>query len=267
MYATIELKKLLSGVIILLAVLIPGTLYLMARQNQNSAIEAGAWGLSFQTPGQPPKADATADQLKPYDAKYIGDTSRKTIYLTFDCGYENGNTGTILDVLKQHNAPAAFFVVGNYITSAPDLVRRMAEEGHTVGNHTWSHPDMSAISDKTAFSQQLQQVKDAYQDCTGAEMPDYYRPPQGVYSHDNLKMAQELGYKTVFWSLAYVDWKQDEQPTEEYAMEKLTQRIHNGAVVLLHNTSSTNAAILDRILTKWEEMGYSFGTLDELFAD
>ena len=150
MYVTIELKKLLSGAAILLAVLIPGTLYLMARQNQNQngAIEAGSWGLSFQTPGQPPRADATADQLKPYDAKYIGDTSQKTVYLTFDCGYENGNTGTILDVLKQHNAPAAFFVVGNYITSAPELVKRMAEEGHIVGNHTWSHPDMSAISDK-----------------------------------------------------------------------------------------------------------------------
>ena len=196
MYATIELKKLLSGVAILLAVLIPGTLYLAARQNRAEAIETGSWGLSFQNPGQPPKADATADQLRPYDAKYIGDTSRKTIYLTFDCGYENGNTGTILDVLKQHNAPAAFFVVGNYITSAPELVKRMAEEGHIVGNHTWSHPDMSAISDKAAFSRQLQQVKDAYRDCTGAEMPNYYRPPQGVYSEENLKMAQELGYQT-----------------------------------------------------------------------
>ena len=197
MYATIELKKLLSGVAILLAVLIPGTLYLAARQNRAEAIETGSWGLSFQTPGQPPKADATADQLRPYDAKYIGDTSRKTIYLTFDCGYENGNTGTILDVLKQHNAPAAFFVVGNYITSAPELVKRMAEEGHIVGNHTWSHPDMSAISDKAAFSRQLQQVKDAYRDCTGAEMPNYYRPPQGVYSEENLKMAKDLGYRTV----------------------------------------------------------------------
>lgn len=267
MYATIELKKLLPTAAILLAVLIPGAMYLAARREAEPVIETGAWGLSFQTPGQPPRADATADELKAYDAKYIGDTSQKTIYLTFDCGYENGNTGTILDVLKQHNAPAAFFVVGSYITSAPELVRRMQQEGHIVGNHTWSHPDMSAISEESAFAAQLQQVKDAYRDCTGAEMPDYYRPPQGVYSQDNLKMAQRLGYKTVFWSLAYVDWKQDQQPTEEYAMEKLNQRIHNGAVVLLHNTSSTNAKILDQILTKWEEMGYTFGTLDQLFAD
>ena len=264
MYATIELKKLLSGVIILLAVLIPGTLYLMARQNQNSAIEAGAWGLSFQTPGQPPKADATADQLKPYDAKYIGDTSRKTIYLTFDCGYENGNTGTILDVLKQHNAPAAFFVVGNYITSAPDLVRRMAEEGHTVGNHTYSHPDMSAIADAESFRQELEKNEALYREVTGQEMPKLYRPPQGKFCESNLRMAQQLGYRTVFWSLAYVDWYQDDQPTKEEAFAKLLPRVHPGAVVLLHSTSSTNAAILDELLTRWEELGYSFGRLEEI---
>lgn len=267
MYMTISLKKLLSATAMALAILIPGVLYLQLRQDSQPVLETGAWGLSFQNPNQPPVADATADELGVYDAKYIGNTQEKTIYLTFDCGYEAGCTETILDVLKAHNAPAAFFVVGNYIESQPDLVQRMAQEGHTVGNHTWSHPDMSAISDKTAFSQQLQQVADAYKACTGEEMKLYYRPPQGIYSEDNLKMAQELGYKTVFWSLAYVDWKTDNQPTEEYAMEKLTQRIHDGAVVLLHNTSTTNAAILDKLLTTWEGMGYSFGTLDALFAD
>ena len=123
------------------------------------------------------------------------------------------------------------------------------------------------ISDKTAFSQQLQKVRDAYQACTGREMPMYYRPPQGVFSQENLEMAKELGYKTVFWSLAYVDWKTDAQPTEREAMEKLTSRIHNGAVVLLHNTSTTNAAVLDQLLTRWEEMGYTFGSLDQLFEN
>ena len=168
MYATIELKKLLSGVIILLAVLIPGTLYLMARQNQNSAIEAGAWGLSFQTPGQPPKADATADQLKPYDAKYIGDTSRKTIYLTFDCGYENGNTEPILDALKKHNAPATFFVVGHFLETAPEIAKRMVEDGHTVGNHTYHHPDMSSISDLASFQKEMDDVSKLFSEITGS---------------------------------------------------------------------------------------------------
>lgn len=232
-----------------------------------SALKTGSWGLSFRQEGAPPIGNAGADQLRQYDAVYIGDTSRKVLYLTFDAGYENGCTAQILDALKKHQAPAAFFLVGNYIEKNPDLVRRMVEEGHTVGNHTWNHPDMSKIADKAAFAEQLQKVRDAYQDCTGQEMPLYYRPPQGVYSAENLKMAQELGYKTVFWSLAYVDWKQDQQPGEAEALEKLNSRIHPGAVVLLHNTSSTNAAILDRLLTGWEQQGYCFGTLDELFAD
>ena len=270
MYVTIELKKLFPWVAILLAVLIPGTMYLTARDKlpaDTETLATGSWGLSFQTPNQPPVGNATADELAVYDTKFIGNTQEKTIYLTFDCGYENGCTEQILDVLKAHNAPAAFFVVGNYITSAPDIVRRMAQEGHTVGNHTWSHPDMSSIADKDAFSEQLQKVRDAYRECTGQEMPMYYRPPQGIYSQENLKMAQELGYKTVFWSLAYVDWKTNQQPEESAALEKLNSRIHPGAVVLLHNTSTTNAAILDRLLTGWEQQGYTFESLDQLFAN
>lgn len=264
MYLTISMKKILGTAVILLAVLIPTVLLLQSRSS--TALTTGAWGLSFQQKNKPPVADASAQELQVYDAKYIGDTEKKTVYLTFDCGYEAGYTAAILDVLKAHNAPAAFFVVGNYIESQPELVCRMAQEGHIVGNHTWSHPNMSSITDKTTFSHQLQKVSDAYQACTGTEMPKFYRPPQGVYSQENLKMAQELGYQTVFWSLAYVDWKQDDQPTADYAIEKLTDRIHNGAVVLLHNTSSTNCQVLDQVLTCWEQMGYEFGTLDELFA-
>jgi peptidoglycan-N-acetylmuramic acid deacetylase len=265
MYLTVDLKRLGPWLGMLLGILIPVGLYLGYSGGEQAVLETGSWGLSFQTPGQAPVGNATADQLAAYDAKFLGDTQDMTIYLTFDCGYENGNTAAILDVLQAHDAPAAFFVVGNYLETAPDLVRRMAAEGHTVGNHTWSHPDMSGISDQAAFSAQLEQVRDAYRDITGEEMECYYRPPQGIYSQENLEMAQSLGYKTVFWSLAYVDWLQDDQPDEDAALEKLTARIHPGAVVLLHNTSSTNAKILDRLLTRWEEMGYKFGTLEELF--
>lgn len=267
MYITIDAKRILRWAAMFLAILIPGGMYLSMKSTRRDILETGSWGLSFQTPGQAPVGNATQDQLKRYDAKFIGNTQSSTIYLTFDCGYETGCTAGMLDVLKAHNAPAAFFVVGNFLEAEPDLIRRMVAEGHTVGNHTWSHPDMSAISDEAAFSQQLQQVRDAYQSLTGQEMPPYYRPPRGVYSEENLRMAQSLGYRTVFWSLAYVDWNQDAQPSEAEAMDKLTSRIHNGAVVLLHNTSTTNAAILDRLLTRWEEMGYRFGTLDQLFAD
>ena len=228
-------------------------------------LETGSWGLSFRTEGAAPMGTAGSAQLQKYDAVYLGDTTKKVIYLTFDAGYENGCTEKILDALKKHNAPAAFFLVGNYLEQNSDLVRRMVDEGHIVGNHTMHHPDMSKISDPDAFKKELQDLEALYRQITGKEMPRYYRPPQGIYSEENLRMAKELGYKTVFWSLAYVDWNNDSQPTAEQAYAKLLPRIHNGAVVLLHSTSKTNAAILDELLTKWEGMGYSFASIDQLF--
>ena len=228
--------------------------------------EAANWGLSFQEEGQRPVGNATVAELQPYHAYYAQDTNEKIIYLTFDCGYENGNTPAILDALKKHQVTATFFTVGTFLEAEPDLVKRMVAEGHTLGNHTWHHPDMSAISTIDAFSEELSSTADAYRQITGEEMPHYYRPPQGKYSTENLQMAKDLGYSTFFWSLAYVDWYQDNQPSKEEAFAKLLGRIHPGAIVLLHNTSSTNAAILDELLTRWEEMGYHFGTLQELIA-
>lgn len=222
------------------------------------------WGLSFQTEGQPPIGNASSDQLAQNNACYLGDTNKKTIYLTFDAGYENGYTPAILDTLKKHQAPAAFFVVGNYIETAPDLVKRMVEEGHIVGNHTYHHPDMSKIADKAAFQKELDDLAALYQKTTGQEIPKFYRPPQGKFSEENLRQANALDYKTIFWSLAYVDWYTDNQPTHEEAFGKLLPRIHDGSIVLLHSTSKTNAEILDELLTKWEEMGYSFGSLNDL---
>lgn len=222
------------------------------------------WGLSFQEEGKPPVANTTVEELKQFDAYYMQNTEENNIYLTFDCGYENGNTAPILDALKKHNAPATFFIVGNFLSTSPDLVRRMTEEGHTVGNHTFHHPDMSKISSIDAFSKELKDLEDLYKETTGKEMVKYYRPPQGKYSESNLKMAQDLGYQTFFWSLAYVDWYQDKQPSSEEAFQKLLGRIHPGAIVLLHSTSSTNAAILDELLSKWEEMGYQFQSLEYL---
>lgn len=226
--------------------------------------EADNWGLSFPNEGSMPVGNASIEELSKYDAWYAQDTEDKIIYLTFDCGYENGNLPPILDALKAHGVSATFFAVGTFLESNPDLIKRIAQEGHTVGNHTWHHPDMSAISTKEAFEEELNSTAQKYQEITGQEMPRFYRPPQGKYSAQNLQMAKELGYQTFFWSLAYVDWYQDNQPTKEEAFEKLLGRIHPGAIVLLHSTSSTNAAILDELLTKWEEMGYHFGTLQEL---
>ena len=232
----------------------------------SSALSTGSWGLSFRQEGAPPIGNAGKDQLRQYQAAYIGNTNEKVLYLTFDAGYENGCTAKILDTLKEKQVPAAFFLVGNYIRQSPDLVRRMVAEGHTVGNHTMHHYDMSKLQDKAAFSRELTDLEALYRQVTGQDMEKYYRPPQGIYSEENLKMAKELGYKTLFWSLAYVDWNNDAQPTREAAFAKLLPRTHNGAVVLLHSTSKTNAEILGELIDKWKAMGYRFGTLEELFS-
>ncbi len=232
----------------------------------SSALTTGSWGLSFRQEGAPPIGNAGKDQLRQYQAAYIGNVGEKVLYLTFDAGYENGCTAKILDTLKEKQVPAAFFLVGNYIRQSPDLVRRMVAEGHTVGNHTMHHYDMSRLSDKAAFSKELTDLEALYKETVGQELPKFYRPPQGIYSEENLKMAQELGYKTLFWSLAYVDWNNDAQPTREAAFAKLLPRTHNGAVVLLHSTSKTNAEILEELIDKWKEAGYRFGTLEELFS-
>ena len=230
----------------------------------NDLLATENWGLGFGKDGSQPTGNASAAELAEYDAYFVGNTQEKVIYLTFDCGYENGNTEAILDALKKHNAPATFFVVGHYLESAPELVKRMVEEEHTVGNHTYHHPDMSKISDKASFQKEMDDVKSLYKEITGQEIAMYYRPPQGKYSTSNLQMAKDLGYSTFFWSLAYVDWNVDKQPSHEEALDKLCRRIHPGAIVLLHNTSKTNGEIMDELLSKWEEMGYTFGTLEDV---
>lgn len=229
--------------------------------------EASSWGLSFRREGARPEGNADINELKQYNAYYAEDTDEKVLYLTFDAGYENGNTPAILDALKKHGAPAAFFVVGNFIEDEPELVKRIVEEGHIVGNHTMTHPDMSAISTQESFQEELAGVEKLYEDLTGEPMTRFYRPPRGVYSISNLAMADNLGYATFFWSLAYVDWNQEQQPSREEAFSKLLPRVHPGAIVLLHSTSSTNAEILDELLTKWEAMGYSFAPLTQLTGE
>ena len=233
-------------------------------QETSSAAQSTGWGLSFQEEGKRPAGNASIDDLKQYNAYYASDTDQKIIYLTFDAGYENGNTPAILDALKKHQAPAVFFVVGNFIKDNPDLIRRILADDHIIGNHTMTHPDLPQISSMDAFQKELQDVEELYTSLTGEAMTKFYRPPRGIYNTENLSMAKELGYSTFFWSLAYVDWIQDQQPSREEAFQKLLTRIHPGAIVLLHNTSSTNAEILDELLTKWEEMGYEFHSLKEL---
>ena len=231
---------------------------------RRNILPTASWGLSFRQEGAPPVGNADRQQLRQFDAAYLGDPSQKVLYLTFDAGYENGSTEKILDILKEQQVSAAFFLVGNYIEKNADLVRRMEAEGHIVGNHTMHHKDMSKLTDEAAFAKELQDLEALYQETVGKPMPKYYRPPQGIYSQDNLRLAQKLGYRTVFWSLAYVDWNNDSQPTREQAFKKLLPRTHPGAVILLHSTSKTNAEILGELIEQWKAEGYRFGTLEEL---
>lgn len=222
------------------------------------------WGLSFGEEGTQPVGNASREELELFDAYFMGNAEEKVIYLTFDCGYENGNTEPILDALKKHNVQATFFVVGHFLEAAPELVVRMVEEGHTVGSHTYNHPDITTLDGPEAFQEEMDAVKEKFEEVTGRELAMYYRPPEGKCSSENLRAAKELGYSTFFWSLAYVDWDTEKQPSHKEALEKLTSRIHPGAVVLLHNTSQTNGEILDELLTEWEKLGYTVRPLDEL---
>ena len=250
----------------LILIAVAAAMVLAIGQFASQVVTTGSWGLSFQNAGKAPAGPTDQSTLKKYDAVYVGDGKEPVLYLTFDAGYENGHTEKILDTLQKHDVKAAFFLVGNYLQKNADLVRRMVAEGHIVGNHTMTHPDMSAIREKEAFQKELEGLETLFKEVTGKDLPKYYRPPQGIYSEDNLKMAKELGYKTVFWSLAYKDWDNAKQPSADYALGKLIPRSHNGAVILLHSTSQTNAEVLDQLLTQWKNAGYRFETIDKLFA-
>lgn len=231
---------------------------------ESNILYEGNWGLGFGEVGSKPTGNATAQELAIYDAYYVGDTEEKVIYLTFDAGYENGYTEAILEALKNQEVAATFFIVGHYLESAPELVKQMVADGHTVGNHTYHHYDMSKISDQATFEKEMRDLEVLYEEVTGEILAMYYRPPQGKYSESNLKMAQSMGYETFFWSLAYVDWYQDKQPSHEEAFKKLVDRIHPGAIVLLHSTSQTNGEIMEELIIKWKELGYTFAALDQV---
>lgn len=229
-----------------------------------TSVSATDWGLWYGAgANQIPRGEDTMQTLAQYGSYFMGDAKEKKIYLTFDCGYENGNTSKILDILKKHHAPATFFMVGDFLDTAPELTRRIAAEGHLVGNHTAHHPNMSKVSAER-FDRELKDLEEQYEQVTGQKLDRFYRPPEGSYTYSNLKRAQDLGYHTILWSVAYADWDTKKQPAPVAAIKQLNSRIHNGAIVLLHVISSTNMVILDELLTGWEKQGYTFAYLSQL---
>ena len=186
------------------------------------------------------------------------------MYLTFDFGYENGNTKRILDTLRDKNVKASFFVLAHPINKETELVKRMFNEGHAVCNHTMTHKNMAHIKDKAEFARELTGLEELCKLKTGYDLDRYYRPPEGSFSEENLKFASEMGYKTVFWSFAYADWDNDDQPSADNAISLIRENTHNGAVILLHPTSKTNADILGELIDIWRENGYEFRTVKDL---
>lgn len=214
-----------------------------------------------------PKFSANCNMIEKYNGFYIDkksiETGKKVLYLTFDAGYENGNISKILDVLKEESVPSAFFILDNVILKNTELVKRMADEGHLVCNHTKNHRNLTGCSE-AEIKKNLLDLERIYEEKTGKIMPKYFRFPEGRYSEEALKVISDMGYKTIFWSFAYDDWDNERQPSKEKAIKKILNNTHNGAIILLHPTSKTNAEILPEVIRAWKSMGYAFGTLDDL---
>ena len=191
----------------------------------------------------------------------MGNKEDKFVYLTFDEGYEAGYTPQILDVLKENDVKAAFFITGHYLNTKPELVKRMIDEGHIVGNHTVNHPSMPDL-DNDKVKEEIMKLHVTVFEKFGYEMK-YLRPPKGEFSQRTLYLSKSLGYTTVMWSFAYDDWDENKQGRENYAKEKILSNTHNGAVILLHANSKDNTNILDETIKEIKKQGYEFKTLDE----
>ena len=225
-----------------------------------------SWGIPRSVDGnQPWPGKEFEDIILQNDAFYIGAPDELVIYLTFDCGFENGNMPTILDVLKEYQVPALFFLTGHFMEQHPDLVNRMVDEGHLVGNHTYHHPDLSKVS-KEKFNQEMQLLEDKYYEITGLPLVRFLRPPKGRFNQQVLDWAKERNYYTIMWSLAYVDWHVNNQKGENHAYEQLLSRLHPGAIILLHSTSSDNANCLDEFIPKVQADGYEFKSIPYLMT-
>ena len=238
------------------------TIFLVLSLFQLAAAECTGFYIMRKKEHKRPELDAGLKYITEYNACCLG-PDEKVIYLTFDAGYENGNVERIVDTLDKHNAKGTFFVLENIIRRNTDLIIKMAEHGHTVANHSMRHKNMANMT-LSECEAELYGLEKLYNELTGYTMAKLFRPPEGNFSRTLLDNVSKLGYKTVFWSFAYADWDNNKQPSPEYAVKLILDNTHNGEIILLHPTSKTNADILDRLLTEWENTGFRFGSLTEL---
>ncbi|MBY7142735.1 delta-lactam-biosynthetic de-N-acetylase [Virgibacillus sp. NKC19-3] len=239
------------------------TFFIGGLQLEAKASNGYGWGFKKNTDHKVPDIGSYQDILKKYGSYYADDSGEKNIYLTFDNGYEEGYTDDVLDVLHKEDVPATFFVTGHYVEDQPDLIERMVDEGHTIGNHSYHHPDFTTIS-KESIKEELESLKKAVAEVSDQKDLKYLRPPKGTFNEETLEWANELGYIHVFWSLAFVDWETGNQKGWEYAFNEIMDQIHPGAIILLHAVSADNAAALEHLIQELREQGYSFKSLDDM---
>ena len=254
------MKKVLA-ILILISVFLALSLH--------GSAEGISWYVTRNSDNKQPILDSKLKIVEKYNGYYLNKSysdncADKVIYLTFDAGYSNENLESILDTLKEENVIAAFFILSNLIIKSPESVKRMADDGHFVCNHTSKHIDITTVNSKEELKAELDKPEALYYELTGKQMQKFFRPPEGKFNEQSLRYVNELGYKTVFWSFAYADWDNANQPSEEFAKQKIYDNLHNGEIMLLHPTSKTNAKILKDVIIELKSRGYRFGTLDEL---
>ena len=263
MKQTVNKKTLFRLLAVLCAVTFAMNVIAIAEGADNLSSKEISWYFVPKKDHARPPFPEEASFFSKYSSYYLG-PDEKVVYLTFDAGYENGNVEKIVNILDKNDVRGAFFVLKNFVECNKDLVQRMTENGHIICNHTLKHKNMAKCSSEEEFVNELKAMEDLYTEVTGAKLSKFYRPPEGRFNEQNLFWAEKMGYKTVFWSVAYADWDNNAQPDPKASLQKLIDRTHNGAIVLLHPTSSTNAAILDDYIKELKLMGYRFGELTEL---
>ena len=259
-------KRGLISVFLIIAVVftfVP-TKYVSASEYDKYSNSSKGWGLYSKTDHSTPGGSSSSSTLKKYGAYYVGDTSKKVCYLTFDCGYEYGNTPSILDTLKKNKISAVFFVTEHFVRTNPDLVKRMKEEGHLVGNHTSKHKRLPTLS-VDSVKNEMKAVENACKECTGYELDKIMRPPEGAYSERVLKVLQDMGYSTLFWSMAWKDWDVRNQPSVSTVLDQFKKHHHNGMVPLMHVISSADAKALPSVIDYLSESGYTFDRFDNFY--
>lgn len=228
--------------------------------------KAYGWGFKRNDEHRQPDIGIYAQEIAGTSSYYVGPANEKVVYLTFDAGYDNGVLPKILDCLAEKNVQSTFFVTGDFLTREKCLLLRMVYEGHTIGNHSWSHRDITTL-DESALERELHQVEEAYTNLTGLKMKKLFRPPAGQFNRDSLMKVKDLGYKTIFWSVAYKDWETKRQKSQDFAYEQVMGNLHNGAIILLHTVSQTNLEVLPRIIDGIRSAGYEIKNLDHLLKN